>query len=85
MKSRWVHRRKVTFAELIDEPWCVAPSLMAADAFLASGLKMPCIAVTTKWAEKERQAYRCRPKGTDVRDMGPPDLPECRAGRDDGL
>jgi DNA-binding transcriptional LysR family regulator len=53
MKSRWAHRRKVTLAELIDEPWCVAPSAIGtliADAFLASGLKMPRIAVTTTTA-----------------------------------
>jgi DNA-binding transcriptional LysR family regulator len=50
MKSRWAHRRRVALAELIDEPWCVAPSAIGsliADAFLASGLKMPRIAMTT--------------------------------------
>jgi DNA-binding transcriptional LysR family regulator len=48
MKSRWASRRKVTLAELIDEPWCVAPSFIGsliADAFRASGLKMPRTAV----------------------------------------
>jgi LysR substrate binding domain len=52
-KSRWARRRKVTLAELVDEPWCVAPSAVGslmADAFLASGLKMPRIAVTTTTA-----------------------------------
>jgi DNA-binding transcriptional LysR family regulator len=50
MKSRWADRRRVTLGELIDEPWCVAPSAIGsliADAFLASGLKMPRIAMTT--------------------------------------
>jgi DNA-binding transcriptional LysR family regulator len=53
MKSRWAQRRKVTLAELVDEPWCVAPSAVGslmADAFLASGLKMPRIALTTTTA-----------------------------------
>lgn len=52
-KSRWAQRRRVTLAELVDEPWCVAPSAVGslmADAFLASGLKMPRIAVTTTTA-----------------------------------
>jgi DNA-binding transcriptional LysR family regulator len=52
-KSRWAHRRKVALAELVDEPWCVAPSAVGSlmtDAFLASGLKMPRIAVTTTTA-----------------------------------
>src|SRR3984957_12335498 len=49
-KSRLAHRRKVTLAELIEEAWCVAPSLIGAlvtDAFRASGLRVPRIAVTT--------------------------------------
>jgi len=49
-KSRWARRRKVTLAELVDEPWCVAPSAVGslmADAFLASGLKMPRMTTTT--------------------------------------
>jgi DNA-binding transcriptional LysR family regulator len=52
-KSPWARRRKVTLVELIDEPWCVAPSAVGslmAGAFLASGLKMPRIAVTTTTA-----------------------------------
>jgi len=52
-KSRWAHRRKVALAELVDEPWCVAPSLVGSligDAFLASGLGAPRIAVTTTTA-----------------------------------
>jgi DNA-binding transcriptional LysR family regulator len=53
MKSRWAQRRKVTLADLVGEPWCVAPSAVGslmADAFLASGLEMPRIAVTTTTA-----------------------------------
>jgi DNA-binding transcriptional LysR family regulator len=53
MKSPWAHRRKVTLAELVDEPWCLASSAVGslmADAFRASGLKMPRIAVTTTTA-----------------------------------
>jgi DNA-binding transcriptional LysR family regulator len=48
--SRWARRRKVTLAELADEPWCVAPSSvgsLVADAFLANGLKRPRVAVST--------------------------------------
>jgi DNA-binding transcriptional LysR family regulator len=53
MKSRWARRRNVTLADLIDEPLCVAPSSvgsLVADAFRASGLPMPRIAVTTTTA-----------------------------------
>lgn len=53
MKSRWANRRKITLADLVDEPWCVAPSAvgsLVADAFRASGLRMPRIAVTTTTA-----------------------------------
>ncbi len=52
-KSRWARRRSVKLAELIDEPWCVAPSSvgsLVADAFRASGLGMPRIALTTTTA-----------------------------------
>jgi DNA-binding transcriptional LysR family regulator len=53
IKSRWADRRRVTLAELVDEPWCLAPtsvgSLMA-DAFRASGLAMPRVAVATTTA-----------------------------------
>lgn len=51
--SRWARRRNVELAELIDEPWCVAPSSVGsliADAFRANGLKMPRIALTTTTA-----------------------------------
>jgi DNA-binding transcriptional LysR family regulator len=53
MKSRWAHQRRITLAGLIDEPWCLAPSsvgALMADAFRASGLEMPRIAVTTTTA-----------------------------------
>jgi DNA-binding transcriptional LysR family regulator len=51
--SRWAHQRRITLAELIDEPWCVAPTSVGsliADAFRASGLEMPRIALTTTTA-----------------------------------
>jgi DNA-binding transcriptional LysR family regulator len=50
MKSCWARRRRVTLADLIDEPWCVARSSlgsMTADAFASSGLKAPRITVST--------------------------------------
>jgi DNA-binding transcriptional LysR family regulator len=53
MKSRWANRRKVTLADLIDEPWCVAPSAVGSlvtDAFRAGGLRRPRIAVTATTA-----------------------------------
>jgi len=53
MKSRWARRRKVTLAELIDEPWCVAPSSVGSllvGAFGACGLEMPRIAVSATTA-----------------------------------
>jgi len=52
-KSRWAHRRTIKLAELIDEPWCLAPSAIGSlmtEAFLANGLAMPRIAVTTPTA-----------------------------------
>jgi DNA-binding transcriptional LysR family regulator len=53
VKSRWANRRKITLAELVNEPWCVAPSsvgYLVTDAFRSSGLQMPRIAVTTTTA-----------------------------------
>jgi DNA-binding transcriptional LysR family regulator len=55
VKSRWVHRRKITWPELVDEPWCVPPlenpdnsvGAAIADAFAAIGLTSPRIAVAT--------------------------------------
>ena len=46
----WAKRRHVTLADLADEPWCVAPSPVGSligDAFRASGLNVPRIAVRT--------------------------------------
>ena len=53
LKSPWAHRRRITLAELIDEPWCLAPSsigTLVSDALRANGLKMPRVAVTTTTA-----------------------------------
>jgi len=54
MKSRFAHLRMVTLAaELVGEPWCLASSSVGslmADAFRASSLEMPRIAVTTTTA-----------------------------------
>ncbi len=50
MKSRWANRRRIMLAELMNEPWCVAPSSVGSlvtDAFRSSGLQVPRIAVTT--------------------------------------
>jgi DNA-binding transcriptional LysR family regulator len=49
MKSPWARRRRVTLADLVDEPWCVARSAIGSrvtEAFGASGLPAPRIAVT---------------------------------------
>jgi DNA-binding transcriptional LysR family regulator len=49
-KSPWARRRRVTLAELANEPWCVARSAIGSlvtDAFGASGLPAPRIALTT--------------------------------------
>jgi DNA-binding transcriptional LysR family regulator len=48
--SRWASRRRVTLAELIEEPWCLAPSPLGSlvnEGFRTAGLKAPRIAVTT--------------------------------------
>jgi DNA-binding transcriptional LysR family regulator len=53
MKSRWANRRRITLAELMNEPWCVAGSSVGSlvtDAFRSSGLQVPRIAVTTTTA-----------------------------------
>jgi DNA-binding transcriptional LysR family regulator len=53
VKSRWAHRRRITLAELVGEPWCLAPSAIGSlmrDAFRATGLKVPRVAVTTTTA-----------------------------------
>jgi DNA-binding transcriptional LysR family regulator len=52
-KSRWALRRRVTLADLTDEPWCVASSAIGsliAEAFRASGLRLPRIALTATTA-----------------------------------
>jgi DNA-binding transcriptional LysR family regulator len=52
-KSRWANRRRVTLADLTDEPWCVASSAIGsliAEAFRTSGLRLPRIAMTTTTA-----------------------------------
>jgi DNA-binding transcriptional LysR family regulator len=53
MKSPWARRRKVTLADLVDEPWCVASSSIGSlvtDVFRDTGLRMPRIAVATTTA-----------------------------------
>jgi DNA-binding transcriptional LysR family regulator len=53
MKSPWARRRKVTLADLIDEPWCVASSSIGSlvtDVFRDTGLRMPRIAVAATTA-----------------------------------
>jgi DNA-binding transcriptional LysR family regulator len=53
MKSPWARRRRVTLADLVDEPWCVARSAIGSrvtDAFGAGGLPAPRIAVTATTA-----------------------------------
>jgi DNA-binding transcriptional LysR family regulator len=53
MNSPWARRRTVALAELVGEAWCLASSSIGslmADAFRASGLEMPRIAVTTTTA-----------------------------------
>lgn len=50
MTHHLARRNHVTLAELIEEPWCLAPSAVGsvvADGFRAAGLAMPRIAVTT--------------------------------------
>jgi DNA-binding transcriptional LysR family regulator len=50
MKSPFARRRQVTLKELVNEPWCIARSAIGSlvtDAFGASGLPAPRIAVTT--------------------------------------
>jgi DNA-binding transcriptional LysR family regulator len=49
--SKWIRRRKVEMAELIDEPWCLFDSAAfrasIAKAFRTRGLEMPRFTVTT--------------------------------------
>ncbi|HMG78292.1 MAG TPA: LysR family transcriptional regulator [Xanthobacteraceae bacterium] len=57
LQSRWASRRKITLADLVDEPWCVpspdtnATGSQFADAFRASGLTVPRIVVTAVSAQ----------------------------------
>ena len=49
-KSPCAHRRGITLADLLDQPWCVAPSsvgTLLTDAIRASNLNMPRVAFTT--------------------------------------
>lgn len=53
MKSPWARRRKVTLADLIDVPWCVASSSIGSlvtDVFRDIGLRTPRIAVAATTA-----------------------------------
>ena len=52
-ESRWAHRRAVTLADLVGEPWCIARSpigSMVVDAFVASGLEKPRLALSSTTA-----------------------------------
>jgi DNA-binding transcriptional LysR family regulator len=52
-KSRWAIRRRVTLADLTDEPWCVASSAIGsliAEAFRTNGLRLPRVAMTATTA-----------------------------------
>jgi DNA-binding transcriptional LysR family regulator len=49
-RSKWLRRRSIDLAELVDEPWCLVPDHLPifpffADAFRASGLKTPHVSV----------------------------------------
>jgi DNA-binding transcriptional LysR family regulator len=51
-ENRWARRRKVSLADLINEPWCAPPADTVSgaaliNAFHASGLPLPRIIVTT--------------------------------------
>jgi len=57
-KSRGARRRKITLADLVEEPWCAAPSAVGSligEAFLASGMKAPRIAVAATTAHLSLQ------------------------------
>jgi DNA-binding transcriptional LysR family regulator len=51
LNSKWLRRRRVEPAELIDEPWCLFDRheflLSVAKAFRAKGLEMPCRTIIT--------------------------------------
>jgi DNA-binding transcriptional LysR family regulator len=51
-QSPWARRRKIDLAELVNEPWIVAPpnswgEMIVADAFRARGLDRPKVTLTT--------------------------------------
>jgi DNA-binding transcriptional LysR family regulator len=45
LKSKWVKRRRIELAELINEPWCLVET--SAKAFRISGLEMPRCTIIT--------------------------------------
>jgi len=45
LNSKWLKRRRIELAELIDEPWCVVDAV--AKAFRAKGLEMPHCTIIT--------------------------------------
>jgi DNA-binding transcriptional LysR family regulator len=52
LKSRWSHRRKISLAELTDEPWILPPpdsvlGSLIVDAFRKNGLAVPAANVVT--------------------------------------
>jgi len=52
LQNPWTRRRKIELAELVDEPWTLPPydsnpGVLLVDAFRASGLDLPRIAVVT--------------------------------------
>jgi DNA-binding transcriptional LysR family regulator len=52
MKNHWIRRRKITLAELMNEPWCLppgdtVPGSLVAEAFQSSGLDVPPASVTS--------------------------------------
>jgi DNA-binding transcriptional LysR family regulator len=59
-KNRWLHRRKIELADLIDEPWILPPldsfyGSLIEKSFLSIGTKMPHAAVFTfSWPLRER-------------------------------
>jgi DNA-binding transcriptional LysR family regulator len=51
-QSKWAHRRKIEFAQLVDEPWCLPPfgslpGSIFAELFRAAGVESPRRAVTS--------------------------------------
>jgi DNA-binding transcriptional LysR family regulator len=51
-KSRWARRRRIDFADLVDEPWIIPPldaigAYHLADAYTARGMKAPNFVIAT--------------------------------------